>query len=501
MKNTKRKIKLSLTSKIFLLIFFLFVVGMGLLTATSYLSGVQATNDLAVAEMRRTASLIATIHSLYEKPDWELTRDFVERTLSLYTNSEKRDFIELLYIYIKDSSGVLRVRKINYDIARKYGIKLSDGMGEPDAKNIFNDIPTTTPYEKELVPHLDRVVMPVVVNGRSRGTIELGYLVTGLATKERQSLFRTLTVFAFLSMIGGFIEIVMIRYNMLPIQNTINAMKDVTHGRFEVEVPETGRAEIKLLTVGFNTMVSEIRRNSIEIKQKSEEVEESVKKYRSLFQMAGDCIILVDDDGICIDANFAAERLFQKPLRQLFNCYVLELVSPLSGTNDFHKLPTRWEGVVNVAGKVGTEVEAHTADLDDNTSIVIFHDITSRKKVERRMNMVRQTFLIHLESFPLGILFIDSNLQLVFANQMVREMFNCEKDRLIADWAEIKSRFVDMDIETAVATVFRKKQDMFFEAVSVEKHDGSRIETEIRINLFTEAPDTPPQVMIIINNG
>lgn len=497
MNRDREREGIPLLTRIIFLIFVLLVMGMGLLAIASYRTGIRTTDQLAVSEMRRTASLIATAHSLFETPDWSITKEYAETILSLYTEDIDNDFIELFYIFIEDNREKLRVKSVNYQVARKYGIAIVDARGEPLNEKSFSSEDVVTPFEKQLVPHLNRVVMPVVINGQSRGTIEVGYIVTGLAAEEEYSLKQTLGIYLFLCLVGASLALVMVRRDMQPIISTVHAMNEVKRGNLDISVKEAGNRETLSLTKGFNSMIEEIRRSNAEIRQKGADLEEAERKYRSVFQMAGDCILIVDESGICTDANFAAERLFEKPVQQLLNSYVMELVRP-SITGDFNSLPTRWEGVVNVAGRVGSEVEAHTAGLDDKSRIVIFQDISSRKKAERRVDMVRLAFFNHMDDIPAGVIFFDNDLKIRFANRLIRRALFLEPDVNNISIDDLNKRFAGMDIETAVATVLRKKQDMILKEVTVNKSDGTRHEVEIKINLFTDSLDESPQAIMIV---
>jgi len=96
------------------------------------------------------------------------------------------------------------------------------------------------------------------------------------------------------------------------------------------------------------------RRARADVEQRERERRASEEKYRTVFESAGDPIILLDETGLILEANAAAALLFGRPAedlrdRSLASAVPAELAAALADTNQ--------EGVVGpVAGPDGTHL-------------------------------------------------------------------------------------------------------------------------------------------------
>ncbi len=169
-------------------------------------------------------------------------------------------------------------------------------------------------------------------------------------------------------------------------------------GRHEVElVCKNGR----IITVDCQTTVIRdteenissivvVERDITEKKKTEAILMKSEEKYRILFERSNDGIFLVNNKtGRYIDANEAAERITGRSISELKTLTTKD-ISPHFADERLHKLRTISEsfnfGEVNYIHKDGTTITAILDAIRLNEELIfgVAHDITARKKAERR---------------------------------------------------------------------------------------------------------------------
>jgi len=455
---------------------------------------------LALAEMRRTASLVASFHTMYEKPDWETTSQYVSLVLSLYSAREESEYLELFFIKIIDEKGRTGVFKINHSLAKKYGIKVLDRWADTQQDGNSRQSEDSSVF-KEAVPMMETIIMPVYVNGVDRGTIEMGYLVRTLAAREKDNLIKNALMLAGLCLIGVVIAAVMAGHFTRPIRIVVRAMKRVATGNFEAKVSYNTGDETGDLIEGFNSMVENLRNSRREIEKKTRELSESELKYRSLFQYASDGILLLDGKGVCQDANIAAERLFNLPVSQLVNAGFLDLVRPNSGETDFADCPERWEGIINVPGARPCQVEAHLASIEKNRIIAVLRDITPWKDAEEMVHRAKRRQHKMLRGLPVGILTMDEKLGFTGCNLYMEQLLGI-LDLTVErySWDDFKGKFDDSRLDEKFRKVFEEGRELGVNELKYFKDEDDTRILNLRVQLFIDEPGQPGSLLLVADD-
>lgn len=131
-------------------------------------------------------------------------------------------------------------------------------------------------------------------------------------------------------------------------------------------------------------------------------VDENNAKFLSLFESSHDAILLADaESGILVDANQAAERLFNGPKEKLIGMhqskihppedlkYVVKKFIEYTENNDFKLIETR---VLCLDGTIKQVEISSSLNFEINGKILIagyFRDITDRKKIEKDLEFNR----------------------------------------------------------------------------------------------------------------
>ncbi len=124
-------------------------------------------------------------------------------------------------------------------------------------------------------------------------------------------------------------------------------------------------------------------------------------RYRALFESAGDAILIVDREGLCIDANPRATELVGYQRQELLSMTVLDLVAAEPGWADeeFRRFidQERWTGEVDLRRKDGSlvQVDVSATRVDTGSGgpdiyLAALRDISERKRlIEEGAELVR----------------------------------------------------------------------------------------------------------------
>jgi PAS domain S-box-containing protein len=299
--------RLLLHTKITLLVVILLSVCMCLFSYVSYSAGRRAREHQAQAEMRRTASLIASFNTQDQAPDWPHIHTFVGNTMSLYAKGEASDLLELIYIVIKDETGAPRACAFHHGLMSKHNIHLTNPAGEPVDEYNYADSARDINLDSVSAPGLNHLTMDITVNGRKRGVIQMGYLVKNLARQERAILMRTLAVLCGLLAFGMAMAILLSRHMMRPVLDVVHAMDRVADGDLSVRVEPHNRDETRLLVQGFNSMAGHIEQSRADLNKKACDLAESELKYRGVVDNANDGIGILQAGALRFANNRFAE--------------------------------------------------------------------------------------------------------------------------------------------------------------------------------------------------
>ncbi len=176
-------------------------------------------------------------------------------------------------------------------------------------------------------------------------------------------------------------------------------------------------------------------------KQAEEELRESEKRFKDLFENSPDAIFVEDQDGNVLDANPAACRLHGMDRKTLIGKNVLELVPPDQGeqvARDFPKVVNG--GLEHVEGYSWTE-DGRAIPIEIRVSrfryaekpVLLLHvrDITERRQAEEELRESEERFKVIFENATDGILLADAETKEFNAgNQKICQMLACSLDEL-----------------------------------------------------------------------
>lgn len=234
-----------------------------------------------------------------------------------------------------------------------------------------------------------------------------------------------------------------------PINVLLDATRKLKTGNLEYRI-EGLRDEFGELAIGFNAMASSL-------KEQVKKIEESEKRYRLLFESAGDAIFILDAEGGApgkiIAANQAAVAMHGYSLEELLTLKIGDLDTPDAADKVMDRIQRIFSGEwikteINHVKKDGTvfpvEISAGLLELGDHKYILALdRDITDRKQMEQALQRAEQikcagelaTGLAHEIKNPLAGIKVSIE---VLSHSMEKNLPEEDRDILVKVIDEIK---------------------------------------------------------------
>ena len=179
------------------------------------------------------------------------------------------------------------------------------------------------------------------------------------------------------------------------------------------------------------------------VEERTQDLEESEKKFRLAFENALDAIIWADpDSGIILNCNKSAEGFFEKPRAELIGRPQTVLHPPdqeeyYAGLFSNHAKNTKSSieaEITTRSGKTKTVlISASTIEIKERLVMQgIFHDITGRKEMEKALKMSEESYRSIFESANDAIIVRDiKTYKLIDANNRACEMFCYSREEMV----------------------------------------------------------------------
>ncbi len=218
--------------------------------------------------------------------------------------------------------------------------------------------------------------------------------------EAKQQVHRTRIILIMLVATGPLLVVVLAFTVIRGVTGPINVLLDATRklkaGNLEHRINGL-RDEFGELAFGFNTMASSL-------KEQVQKIEESEKRYRLLFETAGDAIFILDAEGErsgnIVAANQAAVRMHGYSLDELLTLKIKDIDAPEDAAKVYDRIEriSRGEWIkaeINHVRKDGTvlpvEVSAGPFEFGNHQYILaIDRDITERKQAEETLQRTEQ---------------------------------------------------------------------------------------------------------------
>lgn len=256
--------------------------------------------------------------------------------------------------------------------------------------------------------------------------------------------------------VGG-LGYLFIREITKPIEALLKATRKLKGGDLDYKI-EGLKDEFGEVAGSFNEM-------SVSLNEMIRRSEETQKRYRILFESAGDAIFILDTEegreGDIVSANQAAAEMHGYMIDELLKLNIKDLGTPDAAI----ELPERLRRMLNgewVKAEIthrkkdGTifpvEISAGLLEFENHKYILAFdRDITERKKAERAIQELENKKILEkelrkernqlqriLDSLPDGIIVVDGHNKLEWVNTRFKDITGLDPEVLV-----VKGEFVD----------------------------------------------------------
>jgi len=237
-----------------------------------------------------------------------------------------------------------------------------------------------------------------------------------------------------------------------------------------------------------------ILRDVTERKRAAERLRQSEERYRQLFDMESDAILLVDAESLdLLDANRAAAELYGYPREELLALTATDIsVEPTDTRSSIHRhtgtlrIPLRYH-----RKKDGTifpvEISSNLLELDGRRMLLAaIRDITERKRAEEKLRESEERYRLLFEMESDAIVVVDvETMQHLDVNRAAVELYGYTREELLS----LKSTDVSAEPEDTGAAMRAGSAQPGTGAVRVplrhhRKKDGTVFPVEITANFF-----------------
>ncbi|GAB3917255.1 hypothetical protein GCM10028826_34860 [Mucilaginibacter boryungensis] len=213
----------------------------------------------------------------------------------------------------------------------------------------------------------------------------------------------------------------------------------------------------------------------------SHQISESEEKYRSLFEQASDAIYVNNlkgdftqvNESMCKMVGYSREELLTMNVRDLLNEELLQL-NPL--VYAYAEPGTSIKGERKFVHKNGTviDIEINGKKFTDNRVLVIFRDISERKRMEAEFRNAEIKFRTLADKSMVGV-YIVQNGKFIYVNPRFAEVFGYEPHELISTCPVeeiIHPLYRAIATENVRARLQNEKESVHYEAMG-QKKDGN----------------------------
>ena len=221
--------------------------------------------------------------------------------------------------------------------------------------------------------------------------------------------------------------------------------------------------------------------------QVQEELRNSERKFRALFEQSMDAVHIVAPDGSSIEANQATLDLFGYTADEMRRVKATDLYANPKDREDFLRRMADAKSVqdeVSLRKKDGSVLDClrtSVARTDQQGNIVAYQttirDITGGKQAERALRESEMRFRSLVENTGAGLLITKTDGTILDCNEAALQMFGYNHEELLK--TTMHQRYMRDEDRTAAITQFER--DGFFKALEVEmrRRDGSSFHAQL----------------------
>ena len=262
---------------------------------------------------------------------------------------------------------------------------------------------------------------------------------------------------------------------------------------------------------GLSVFVKDItERKAIE-----ETLQESEERYRMLFNSGNDAVFVHREmpegmPGKFVEVNDATRQMLGYTREELLRLSPLNIVAP-EDLDAFPKQKEKFHAekrilfemalVTKDGRKIPVEVTGHLFDLKGQpTVLTIARDITERKKAEEVLQESEERFRSVVENSHDGILIVDDNFRLIYANDELCRIFGYSREEIVG---QDFRKFLGEDSVSLCQDMYLRRQrgekvPSLYELRMVRK-DGEKRDVEIKSTIIRDSQGKVQSVVQILD--
>lgn len=282
-------------------------------------------------------------------------------------------------ITIIDTSGAV------LSDSRYQSQKMDNHIDRPEVINaLANGFGIDKRYSYTLSDEMLYVAMPITNGGEVIAVSRLSLFVKDINVLTRRIAIDILQIALVVVVIALISVLIFTRNTIRPLNNLAKAASAVSAGDFNVHVKAKGRDEIAVLTRNFNNMASRL-------KNLFEQVSTQKEEYHTLISSIREGLIVIDNEGKILLSNESFNKIFGNENVKNWN------YRDLTSQSDFLSFIDD-----TIRTKIGQNREIdlnnHTFLCSSNVIgvnnqfVVVLHDITERKSLEK----IKRDFVINV---------------------------------------------------------------------------------------------------------
>jgi PAS domain S-box-containing protein len=207
--------------------------------------------------------------------------------------------------------------------------------------------------------------------------------------------------------------------------------------------------------------------------------------YRALFEASRDGIVILDDEGRCIQVNDSLCRLLKAPRESLVGAPFREFIPPErqeSTSADFRRC---FDGELPLQATDGSLVELEWtagAGFVPGLHFCIARDITDRKAAERELARKQQELEDFVENATVGLHWVGPDGTILWANRAELELLGYAREEYIGH--NIAEFHIDAPVIADILQRLTRKEELHSYEARLRCKDGSLRHVLISSNVF-----------------
>lgn len=213
----------------------------------------------------------------------------------------------------------------------------------------------------------------------------------------------------------------------------------------------------------------------------------SERRFRALFDNALEGILILDNQGLCVDANPGACAILRLPRASMLGKPFFQL----AGGGAPEELQERWQQLLAQGEYRGEsrlrQPDGHILEVEYSARahfvpgqhLAVIRDITQRKRSEAALRRSEALLRLVLESLPVGVWIADENGKILQGNPASQRIWGGVRHVGPERYGEYKGWWADTgqriaSEEWGLARALRKAESSFGEIIHIEAFDGKR---------------------------